>query len=322
MEELIILLIAFNRPSLLEQQLNLMSQLRSENILYFLSVDGPREGFEDDKEKIQEIKEMVNNLKDNLTLMYRFEKVNRGCDSHIPRSIDWAFSRSNAKAIIVLEDDAVLSESSIRALINRLRYQNLEKMLEPVVSMSGLAITSKYCAKNGWRYSRYFSAWGYGITYEFWRRYRKFESRVEYASNPKLSKPNLLLKLSRRKRRIWLERINRGNYDYQIQKFLFFNNIGTTAPLFRIADNVGHGDKTSTHTRFTMPRYLRKPVREVNFEFQNRFFRSPILTWIDSNSWAGDGFFSIRGRSTGIRTTLKNVKKSLGVGLKRSGESK
>lgn len=308
MHEVAILIIAFNRPSLLEQQLILLSKMQPNDSLNFLSVDGPREGRNEDLWGNLEIKKVVEKLNKQSKLTYRFENMNRGCDSHIPLSIDWVFSKSSVKGVIVIEDDVIFTISSLAAIINRLKVQISSNMIEPVISMSGLTRANRMSVTNFWRYSPYFSAWGYGITSEFWRQYRNFKIESEKPLDSILSEHITLPNFSKRRKKIWSERINRGNYDYSIQKFLFSRNIGTIAPVFRIADNVGHGDTRSTHTRFPRPKYLTKPVWGVKFEFQEQFCRSRLLTWLDSNSWAGDGLLSKRGRNVGFRSGIRNLR--------------
>jgi hypothetical protein len=32
-----------------------------------------------------------------------------------------------------------------------------------------------------------------------------------------------------------------------------------------------------------------------------------VLKWLDSQTWAGDGLLSVRGRNVGVRTILKKI---------------
>jgi hypothetical protein len=80
-------------------------------------------------------------------------------------------------------------------------------------------------------------------------------------------------------------------------------------------NNNGFEDNVATNTRFSKPLYLRgessnykMPRNEFHaLTLKNRFF------WrlADSNTWAGDGLLTIRGRSIGVRTAVKALLRSL-----------
>jgi hypothetical protein len=117
--------------------------------------------------------------------------------------------------------------------------------------------------------------------------------------------------MSKRKKTIWLERISRSNYDYGIQRTMLMEQLNSIAPVFRISDNVGHGIAGAAHTRFRTPWFLRYPVLGKNDYFHSKNLNisviEALLKWIDTQTWAGDGLLSVRGRTRGIRTVLKEI---------------
>jgi hypothetical protein len=121
--------------------------------------------------------------------------------------------------------------------------------------------------------------------------------------------------MSRRKRSIWAERICRSNYDYLIQRTLFLKGLHTIAPIFRVSDNLGHGSTDAVHTRFKTPMFLRFLVFGKNTIFRSEIVSGEkinwILAWLDSQTWAGDGLLSVRGRTRGIRSYLRKSIESL-----------
>jgi hypothetical protein len=97
---------------------------------------------------------------------------------------------------------------------------------------------------------------------------------------------------------------------------LFKCDLQIAYPRFRIIENVGFNDIRSTHTKGSKPRsFIGQGFAsdtELNptisdFNCQNLFWR-----FVDSNVWAGDGIFSVRGRQAGIRTVLKSLAKKIG----------
>ena len=87
--------------------------------------------------------------------------------------------------------------------------------------------------------------------------------------------------------------------------------LNSIAPIFRISDNVGHGIPGAAHTRFRTPWFLRYPVFGKNDHFRSNNLSTGVtgglLKRIDSQTWAGDGLLSVRGRTRGIRTVLKEI---------------
>jgi hypothetical protein len=221
-------------------------------------------------------------------------------------AISWALKDNDG--VLVIEDDVKLSAESILQMIEKLSDEIEMDGISPIIGMSPLA--SKYINKNFWRTTTYFTAWGFALSNRFWKQHQDSMKVLKASTSVDDYMKNSLIwkQFSKRKKQIWRERILRGNYDYAIQSTLFQQNINVLAPLFRLSDNIGHGDSFSTHTRFAAPLFLRKQVGGKAYEFigsvQNRFVIK-LLVWADSNTWAGDGWLSRRGRTMGLRTFLK-----------------
>ena len=110
---------------------------------------------------------------------------------------------------------------------------------------------------------------------------------------------------------LWEERFSRKNYDYLIQKSIFALDLRVYAPVFRIANNLGFGTLGAVHTRFSTPYFLRHNVKSFSKVSNLDCIKSNMIqnffVCVDSNTWAGDGWLSKRGRTMGIRTFVKRT---------------
>jgi len=246
-------------------------------------------------------------MKDSFTSW--FSSQNSGCDIHIYDSINKVLSTNDL--VVVIEDDIVASFNAITELLSQAEREVNQGSIAPVVMMSGISRKISL-TKNRWRKSNYFSAWGFALNSQFWSLHTEcMKIRDTHQIESKLLASSQWRKLSKRKKDIWRERISRTNYDYAIQRTIFLEELHSIAPAFRISDNVGHGIPGAAHTRFRTPWFLRHSVVGINDRFCSNNLRSgsigAILKWIDSQTWAGDGLLSMRGRTRGIRTVLREI---------------
>lgn len=305
-----ILLIGYNRVGLLRENINLCYAVAKESsINLYISVDGviESEKLELKNSPIAELEEDLKKLNSD-NVKFRFLEVNLGCDKHIPSAIDWVLNES--RGVIVIEDDVKMSYESIKTIKTRLEYEIERKRHFPIVSMSGMS--SIFIPFNSWRTTFYFSPWGYALSSEFWEIHKAALRNLEANSNLdfhlKGTKP--WVNFSERKKNIWRERLMRGNYDYKIQATIFHKSMKVNAPLFRIADNVGHGVEDATHTQHPRPQYLNRKVNQIKRNFDAEVSSNALLkllVFFDSNTWAGDGSWTSRGRTAGLRTLIRNI---------------
>lgn len=307
MEEVAIVIIGFNRPDFVQLRLKEIQGDVLKTFPLYVAVDGPRINVIDDKKAHESIVKAVNKCQaKNLQIIKR--KVNLGCDLHIPTTIDEILMKH--KFIIVIEDDVSVNADVILNLANKIIESSQSGLLNPVIGIS--CLTRNWISRqNAWRKTTYFSAWGFALSREFWSLHKSFqEMNLKRDVEKQLEHSRYWANISSRKKRIWLERFKRGNYDYQIQKTIFARNIEVFAPAYRIISNEGHADSRAMHTKHKKPFYLRSKVADANFQFNNfnvlqKESAMKFFTFVDSNTWAGDGLLSIRGRLFGIRTLVR-----------------
>lgn len=302
-----ILLIGYDRLNFLQKNLEVVEKLNGVNLSVFVSIDGLKFSADRTEGFVQE-RDLLLRRAESFGSKVFLHTQNMGCDKHIP----WAISRvlEECDQIIVIEDDVRISSQGLQEMTRVLLREPANEDPVVVLGMSSLFNPLGFLHFNFWRTTRFFSAWGYGVNRAFWK--------IHEASNAEVSqdlvwqnffgRSSYWDKLSKSKRALWVERFQRGNYDYRIQATMFRFNLRAVAPIFRIVDNIGHGLTGATHTRFKAPIYLRFKVSDKYLYFF-RTIRSNVvldraIDFLDSNSWAGQGALSSRGRTWGIRGKL------------------
>lgn len=304
-----ILLLAYNRWDLVEKRLFELAKSNVKPTDVVLSVDGSP-----DPNLNQEREVHINRLK-NLDLPFEFEvilrPINLGCSSHIITAVTETLNQY--ESVIVIEDDVSVSPFFLESMNEAF---DLIALHDDVGTIGGFSTFHKrshfplFFKANYWRKSRYFSAWGWGTTKEFWRsfvRVSEVKNLDEY-----LSQSSAWNNFSRRKKNIWLRRFNRGVWDFNVQLALFKNDKFNLLPALRLIDNEGFSDERSTHTKHRRPRNLfgegktnmiPKKIEEFRFSPLKKFFWG----FVDSNLWAADGLFNARGREAGVRTIIRKI---------------
>jgi hypothetical protein len=303
-----ILLIGFNRPDLIEARLEEVLKYSPGHIPIRLSIDGPRKGnYEDSvsQKKILRISEKYRKAFDE-RMITEVQANNLGCDNHIYQAITKAMVQF--EAVICLEDDIQIGPQTVQAFIDKYMASSAH-VICGMSTFKSNGRFNKILLTNKWREGKYFSAWGYLISREFWNNFAitTHINAIEY----KLEPSKYWKKLSKNKKITWLGRFQRGNIDYQIQLEAFSKNISIILPIFRIIDNSGLGDPRATHTYHKRPKSMFGQGPSTIFPSPNSNLRNAFLTsflnTVDSNTWAGDGVLSVRGRRTGIRTASRRL---------------
>ena len=304
-----VLIVGFNRPKLLQDRIEELVELVNNGIKIYVSIDGPRQGNLSDVAALSQVEHIIEAYSKLNLIQIQFSSENYGCDRHIFSAINQVLSQH--EYVVVVEDDVAISKKAVLTMLKKAESQNEIGTVSPIVAMSGLFLPIPFLP-NKWRKSRYFSAWGFALNKNFWELHKKTLSIENFEEVVRLKeKSQNWRKLSQRKKEIWEERISRTNYDYLIQRTIFLHDLNSIAPRLRMSDNVGHGINGAAHTRFKTPWYLKFQVLRRNDNFCQDLGRNVrkgfVLTWLDSQTWAGDGLLSVRGRTAGVRTILKRL---------------
>jgi GT2 family glycosyltransferase len=298
-----VLLIGYNRPDYIRNRLEELSQSHIVPSKVLVSLDGltASDSFETSESDLAKAS-------------YPFEisvirrPKNLGCSKHIVLAVSEVLSEH--KTCIVIEDDVVVGRSFVGAISSAFAIMEENKNIGIAGGFSPFPRSFHPRARNSWRLSPYFSAWGWGTTSDFWKNFESFtDSPVNEQS---LMNSPLWKSLSERKKQIWMKRFERGVWDFNVQYTLFQHSRFVLLPKYRVIDNVGFADLRSTHTKHVRPWSL---FGEGLSEKKPEFFKTRgncsiiwyLWSFIDSNLWAADGYFNSRARSAGIRTIFKKL---------------
>jgi hypothetical protein len=312
---IVILLIGFSRPeNTIRQLVQLFSMDLGESRI-ILSLDGPRDGNNSDLHMRQIFKQKLKQFENQSNFSVVMFERNLGVDKHVGLAIDAAFE--NASSLLVLEDDIVFTERSLESILELMAFNFKANIISPIVGMSLFALPNWRILDvfSFWRHSIYFTAWGFALHKDFWHMHRNQIELRKASSASKISTKNWNL-LSERQKALWMQRFKRDNYDYQIQRTLFELDICSIAPSARIFSNIGFADGRATHTGHFAPWFLRRGniAKSIRIKEKSSLsFRvgrvSRFWQFSDSNSWAGDGLMTTRGRTFGLRTILNRALK-------------
>lgn len=231
-----VLLIAFNRPEMLQKVVDALSVIRFAKLYAF--VDGPRENNSDDLVKIGECKKIIETIDFSNEVIKLYSTKNLGCGGGPFYAITKVFEKETSS--IILEDDCVPGQSFFGFCEELLlRYQNEEK----VWMISGHNFSWNYNkSENSYLYSGYFHTGGWATWRRSWEmvdlRTEHYNSRVEWILSKRFSKL--------RERNFFLDEIrfnlNRPDYsgwDYQTALTFWENEGLSIIPLKNLVSNIG-----------------------------------------------------------------------------------
>ena len=303
-----VLIIGFNRSDLIADRLREIAEYCPQDIQIRLSIDGARQYNAQDDLDQREIIRLADDFSESLgnRFSYKIQPSNLGCDAHIRHAITEALNEF--EAVVCLEDDIRIDSKTINSLFDKYLISKSPIISAMATFKSNGNLTQKLL-RNFWRKSNYFSAWGYLISSDFWNSFELATNKESI--NRKLETSSYWKKLPRYKKETWLGRFERGNIDYQIQLEAFSKNIDIFLPVFRIIENVGLGDSRATHTYHKRPKNMFGVGPSTIFPAEDSEIRSSLLNkifnYVDSNTWAGDGWLTVRGRRAGFRTFLRGL---------------
>lgn len=259
-----ILIIFFNRPDVLIQNLRALSQIEPKHI--FLACDGPRDGVPADFALVRECKNLAQQIVVwDCSIEILFADSNHGCDEWVPRAVSWFFSRVDAG--IILEDDCVIDENFARFSSELLeKYRN-----EPLVmNISAANFQQKAWGDGDYYFSTYPSNWGWASWARAWAAYDSQLGSVEQL----IRSPNFLsLIADRAQQRYWrrfYKALRSGKFTFWDSKWALSiwaaGGISIT-PNQNLVTNVGFGGD-ATHTKNDQ-NCLQRDIRPLAFPLRH-----------------------------------------------------
>jgi hypothetical protein len=241
-----VLLIAFNRPSMVAGAVDNLREIKPRKIFY--SSDGPRNERPDDKFNIDLCLSEVKKIDWECEVVTLLAEKNFGPGFWPQQSISWALETS--EKILVLEHDVRISRDFYKFAI--------ELSVELEHDKDVFAI----CAFNIWDskevsqhyefyYSKYFSGWGWVTWADRWKDYEFDISKKKPLSlldMLKINNFNILISLYYKYYLTKVMKKKLQTWDFQINYLMFKRNLKVIKFFQNLAINVGSGPE-ATNTR-------------------------------------------------------------------------
>lgn len=234
------------------------------------------------------------------------QSQNLGLSRHIKSAIDKSLELE--EQVVVLEDDIRIGNKFISELDTANRKLNSAQKFATVGGFSGFPIVGNI-AKNYWRKSNYFSAWGWMAGRETWAKYQLILPDGDF--NDHFSESQSWRYLTSIQQDTWIRRFEKVRtnpeltWDYQMQYMTFKYDLQHLLPLFRICENVGFDDVRSTNTRNKKPKWMQSTVlyeRDFSTDDIPEYFNR-ILGSVDSFTISGDS--ALRKQINRLRQGVK-----------------
>jgi len=270
--EIPVLIIGYNRPDFLENQINLVCEKRR---LVYVFVDGPKD--KNDLGAIQsaEIAKSKEKIHD---LRIKVLDTNIGCRKSIPAAISWVLT--SHKSLIVLEDDIEPSDAFFEFMDYCL--ENFDDR-QDIFQVSGWT-PDVYPSPTAPVYlSRHAFGWGWGTWRDRWEMANIELEGIDYEEELHLAIKKCGFKTNRVFFNIWRERLaqcakGKDTWDYQWYLSIWMNcgkSINSSKPF---TSNIGF-DQRATRTK-SAPKYL--GAKES--EWDNEEHLSNCIRYIESRA--------------------------------------
>lgn len=242
-----ILLITFNRPDHVRR---VLTEIRKQKPMeLYVCQDGAREGNENDKKKVQEVRDVVKELVDwpcNLHTLY--QEKNLGCGPGPAAGITWFFE--NVEQGIVMEDDCLPHPDF---------FGYCEELLERYKDNPQVQFINATLYHDRWHCDASYSFSHYMVTgaWAAWRRsWTGFDLDLHSLNAKVFSRQVYRLTKSRTEADWWYFKVleiqrdkeKKSYWDFQMQIHLFLNNALTIHPRVNLISNIGF-DAEGTHTK-------------------------------------------------------------------------
>jgi len=160
-----VLLLLFNRPDETKQLIECLEKIKPSRI--FIVADGHRPLIIGEKEKCNEVKDIVSNLNWTCEVNTNFRSTNLGCRESVSQGIDWFFD--HVEEGIILEDDCIPHESFFNyctELLEKYRFDN------EVMHIGGNNFQfGKARGDSDYYFSIYNHVWGWATWRRAWSHY-------------------------------------------------------------------------------------------------------------------------------------------------------
>ncbi|MBS6396182.1 MAG: hypothetical protein KH452_03365 [Clostridiales bacterium] len=160
--------IVFNRVELAKKMLKCLEKIQPEQL--FVISDGAREHVSGEKEKVEKVRALFEEIPWPCKVYKNYADQNMGCDNRVPSGIDWVFGQ--VEQAVILEDDCIPSDDFFRYSENMLeRYKDNHS----VMMIAGSNYMQNYKMRDCCCFSARVYTWGWATWKRAWECYNEDE---------------------------------------------------------------------------------------------------------------------------------------------------
>ena len=238
-----ILLIRFNRPDFMANQIASIKPLRPRRL--YVAVDGPRANRTGESECCRQVRECVKLVDWPCEVKTLFRENNIGCKYGVSTAISWFFK--NEEYGIILEDDIKVTGDFLRFASEMLeRYKHDTR----IGAINGFNFFNLQSDKSvSYHFSAHMDVWGWASWRRVWDQYdvevAGHEEEYMKAIDNSAATPYM-----RNVYRKFLVDVNNGLSTWDVQLSLLFlsKHMLSIVPRERLVTNAGIADERATHT--------------------------------------------------------------------------
>jgi len=284
-----VVLIVFNRPGVTRRNLDVLRQVRPEQL--FVVADGPRPDRPDDARLCAEVHEAVAAVDWPVKLHTKYAERNIGLEGNVELGLDWVFSQVDRA--IVLEDDCIPDPTFFQYCEELLdRYAGERRVWQ--IAGDNHGVPSGMFGGSSYAFSTWASVWGWATWADRWHAHRALfprdhagaEERFAHVPRtadavrvtPALPHPDALVTAAARRHFAEVATNTDGDargWDHHWWVTIMSERGLSAMPAVNLVENDGYGEG-ATHTRaekepepaFAMPFPMTHPPVALNREVE------------------------------------------------------
>lgn len=241
-----ILIIGFNRPSLIKEALEDVTRLSIKNI--FVAVDAPREDNQLDEILVGEVRDIVSRYESKLKIKKLYAEKNYGSGEWPINAIRWAFLYVDT--LLILEDDVRIHHDFLDLNIRLLEMYKEDRRVMAICASN--IVEKDNNIDDNYFFTKYFSGWGWAT----WKdRFEQYEPEIKGLGIKtvfkflKINNFNFLMTLYYLLNLLLIKNKKLQAWDYQMNYLMFTKNLVAIKPRNNMSLNMGTGE-SATHTKF------------------------------------------------------------------------
>lgn len=256
--------IFYNRPNTLRQLLEVLSEIRPEEVVYIS--DGPED--EESRVLVEECRQLVTQYDWGAEKTFFYAKKNSGMYSHVPNALGKAYE--NYQALVILEDDCIPDPRLFEYIKAVDTAHGNDLLLAGICGHNPIGSTPML-GETTYSLSRIMRGWGVLRTKYHWHEFIKYyESQLDAPTiswsrcvKQILYTPGVLRKMVMAKVIIGNRR-NTGPADIWFNIYMQEHGLYVSIPAENLVTNIGSGP-SATHTK-SLPSIKLQRKKRMNFE--------------------------------------------------------